>query len=199
MRNRLHNTEHRYGWIAIILHWLTAFVVLGLLGLGLYMVELDYYDPWYNRLPFLHKSVGLLFACLLLVHFLWRSFSLAPRPPDGTSRFERIAARIVHALLFALSGAIVLSGYLISTADGAGISVFDLFTVPASITTIPGQADTAGLVHRYLSYALLALLVLHIAAALKHHFIDRNNTLRRILGMRDRRSRTENPSNGGKI
>jgi cytochrome b561 len=78
---------------------------------------------------------------------------------------------------------IVISGYLISTADNSSISVFDLFLVPATITSIPEQEDMAGLVHEYLSYSIIGLTILHVAAALKHHFIDKDNTLRKMLGI----------------
>lgn len=182
----LHNTAKAYGWIAIALHWLSAAVVLSLLGLGLYMVELDYYDAWYNRLPWLHKSIGMLFVLVLLFQVVWRGVSPAPEPLAGTSRLEQRLARLVHWLLLTITALIVLSGYLISTAEGAAISVFDWFSIPATVSAIPNQVDNSGLVHRYLSYALIALVVLHVAAALKHHFIDRNNTLRRILGIADR-------------
>ena len=186
MKIALHNTAKAYGWIAIVLHWLSAAVILALLGIGLYMVELDYYDAWYNRLPWLHKSIGILFAFVLLFQLVWRSASPAPEPLAGTSRLEQRLAQIVHWLLLMLTALIVLGGYLISPADGAAISVFDWFSIPATVSAIPNQADNSGLVHRYLSYALIALVVLHVAAALKHHFVDRNNTLRRILGISDR-------------
>jgi cytochrome b561 len=78
---------------------------------------------------------------------------------------------------------IVISGYLISTADNSSISVFDIFQVPATITSIPEQEDIAGLVHEYLAYGIMGLTLLHVAAALKHHFIKRDNTLRKMLGI----------------
>lgn len=186
MKIALHNTPNGYGWIAIVLHWLSAAVILSLLGLGLYMVELDYYDAWYNRLPWLHKSFGMLFVIVLLFQVVWRGVSPAPEPLAGTSRLEQRLARVVHWLLLAITALILLSGYLIPTADGSAISVLDWFSIPATVSTIPNQADTSGMVHRYLSYALIALVVLHVAAALKHHFVDRNNTLRRISGISDR-------------
>jgi len=87
-----------------------------------------------------------------------------------------------HSVLYLGLFLVMMSGYLISTADGRAISVFGLFDVPAVITSIPNQADTAGLVHEYAAWALVILAVLHALAALKHHFIDRDATLRRMLG-----------------
>ena len=80
---------------------------------------------------------------------------------------------------------LMLSGYLISTADGRGISVFGLFEVPASLTGIPDQEDVAGLIHEWLAWALVIFAGLHGLAALKHHFIDHDATLRRMLGRPD--------------
>ena len=182
----MRNTAERYGWIAIVLHWFIALVIFAMLGLGLYMVELGYYDPWYNALPNLHKSVGILFGCVLVLAIGWRWCNPSPTAVAGTSDHERWLARSVHHAFHPLIALILISGYLIPTADGSAIVVFDLFSVPASITDIPRQEDNAGLVHEYLSYVLIALVTLHVVAALKHHFIDRDNTLRRILGIPDR-------------
>ncbi|MFZ1872669.1 MAG: cytochrome b/b6 domain-containing protein, partial [Chania sp.] len=84
--------------------------------------------------------------------------------------------------LYTVLFAILISGYLISTADGQAISVFGWFDVPASLTGIPQQADTAGTIHLYLAWVVVVLSALHALAALKHHFIDRDVTLKRMLG-----------------
>ena len=98
--------------------------------------------------------------------------------------WELRLASLVHGLLYLLLIVIVLSGYLISTAKGQGIDVFGWFTLPALITGLPEQADRAGLVHYWLAISVLVLAGLHALGALKHHFIDRDNTLRRMLGLR---------------
>jgi cytochrome b561 len=87
-----------------------------------------------------------------------------------------------HSVLYLGLFLVMMSGYLISTADGRAISVFGLFDVPALITSIPNQADSAGLVHEYAAWALVIFAVVHALAALKHHFIDRDATLKRMLG-----------------
>ena len=78
----------------------------------------------------------------------------------------------------------MITGYLISTADGRGIEVFELITIPAYGAIIENQEDIAGLVHKWLAYLLIALASLHALAALKHHFIDKDNTLNRMIGKR---------------
>ncbi|BCR25545.1 hypothetical protein KAM429_42480 [Aquipseudomonas alcaligenes] len=109
---------------------------------------------------------------------------MSPPPPalSSYSRLTRLGAKLGHGLLYLGLFALMIAGYLISTADGRGISVFGLFEVPASITAIPDQEDVAGLIHQYLAWVLVIFAVLHGLAALKHHFIDRDATLSRMLG-----------------
>ena len=90
----------------------------------------------------------------------------------------------MHRLMYALMYLLLLSGYLISTADGRGINVFGLFTGPASISGLQNQADIAGELHQWLAYVLIGLISLHALAALKHHFVDRDQTLKRMLSSR---------------
>ena len=175
------NTLNNYGWISIGLHWLVAIAVIGLFGLGLWMVELTYYDPWYQRAPNLHKSMGVLLFFVMLARLAWHLGNARPRLSGAP--WEQRAARLVHGLLYLLLYALMVSGYLISTADGRAIDVFGLFRIPATLTG-KQQEDIAGVVHEFLAYGVIALATLHALAALKHHFIDRDNTLKRMLGTR---------------
>jgi len=183
----LSNTDDRYGLVAILLHWFLAAGFLGLFALGWYMVELSYYDPLYNRLPAIHKSIGVLMLCLLAFHILWLWWQVRPEPDETLGRWERVAARAMHELLLLGTLLIMITGYLIPTSDGSGIQVFGWFEAPAMVSVIENQEDRAGLLHKYLSYALLALAALHAAAALQHHFFNRDQTLRRMLGLKPRR------------
>jgi cytochrome b561 len=176
------NTEHQYGWISIALHWLVAVTVLGQFALGLWMDGLEYYDAWYRRAPAIHKGIGVLLLLVVLPRLVWRN--LNPRPRALGSPIEQKAAGVVHRLLYGLLLLIMLSGYLISTADGRPIDVFGLFNVPATLHGLDRQEDIAGVVHEVLAFTLVGLVVLHALAALKHHFIDRDATLKRMLGKR---------------
>jgi len=176
------NTTDRFGLISIGLHWIVALTIFGLFGLGWYMVDLSYYDRLYNTLPAIHKSIGILLMFVFVFWVFWRMINLAPKPVESTSRFEVIAAKLVHLVLAGLIALILVSGYLIPTAEGVSISVFGWFEVPATITSIPEQEDITGLIHKYLAYVIIALALLHAGAALKHQFINKDDTLKRMLG-----------------
>jgi cytochrome b561 len=152
--------------------------VVFLFGLGLWMVTLNYYSPYYTSAPDVHRSVGILLLILLVARFGWRLVN--PRPDDGElAPWERTASRIVHWAFYPLLLALLVSGYLISTADGRPIEVFNWFSVP-SLVQRKGLEDSAGEVHEVLAYLTIALVVVHAAASLKHHFIDRSRILVRM-------------------
>ena len=178
----LKNNSKGYGLISILLHWLSLFIVSGLFGVGLWMVDLSYYSEWYRTAPHWHKSVGILFALAILFRLCWNTFQT--RPSAMGSNIEKFAAKMAHKLLYLLLFALFISGYLISTADNRGIDVFDWFHVPGMGSLFEDQEDIAGLVHEWLAYSLISLAVLHGVAALKHHFADKDDTLKRMLSTR---------------
>ncbi|WP_047281464.1 cytochrome b [Pseudomonas lundensis] len=179
---QLRNSSSRYGAVSIFLHWFIALAVFGLFALGLWMVGLDYYSPWRKEAPDLHKSIGLTLLALMVIRVVWRWISPAPPALASYSRPTRIGAKLGHGFLYLSLFAVMIAGYLISTAEGVGIPVFGLFEVPALISNLPDQADVAGVVHLYLAWAVVIFAGLHGLVALKHHFIDRDATLTRMLG-----------------
>ncbi|HLU61500.1 MAG TPA: cytochrome b [Gammaproteobacteria bacterium] len=179
----LRNTPDNWGWVAIAFHWMVAAAVIGLFFLGWWMVDLNYYSPWYVRAPDIHKSVGILLFGLVALRLVWRLVNVRPRPEPGPA-WEHLLAEAVHWLIYLLMFAILATGYLIPTAQGAPISVFGWFEVPAWVTGIQNQEDIAGDLHRWLAWSLMALVAIHAAGALQQHFIKRNRTLKRMLGIR---------------
>ena len=177
---KLRNTSAGYGLVQITLHWAMVALVAVLLPLGLWMTGLDYYDPWYKKGPDLHRAIGVLLGLLLLVRIVARLVQTQPRAL-GHAAWERSAARATHLLLYLLPLALVVSGYLISTADGRSVAVFGWFEVPALVHGIDGQEDIAGEIHFALAMVLLAAITLHVLAALRHHLTLKDATLRRML------------------
>ena len=173
------DTQTRYWLVTISLHWLIAAVIIGLFALGLWMVDLNYYHPWYQRGPAWHKGLGILMLGVLLVHLAWRAINSDPVAIGAP--WEQTLARWVHNLLNGLLLAVLISGYLISTADGRSIEVFGWFSVPASLYGLENQEDLAGFIHAMLAYLLIGLAGMHALAALKHHFIDGDEILKRMF------------------
>ncbi|MGG6107779.1 cytochrome b [Pantoea allii] len=182
----LNNSSSHYGLLSVFLHWSMALVIYAMFALGLWMVGLSYYDTWYHNAPEIHKSIGVMLMLALIIRLLWRVISPPPKPLSSYSTAVRISAVVAHWLLYSLLIAILFSGYLISTADGKPISVFGWFPLPALLTGAGEQADLAGDIHLWLAWSIVILSGLHGLAALKHHFIDRDITLKRMLGLRIR-------------
>lgn len=179
----MYNTESQYGLLTIFLHWLVAAVVIGLFALGYWMVDLGYYDGWHKKGPDLHKSIGIILFMVMIFRVIWRKKQIKPTPLKSHSKLEKQLGHLVHLFLYGLLFIIMVSGYLISTADGRGIEVFQLFQVPSIGELINNQEDIAGSIHKYIAYALMLFVVLHVLAALKHHFINKDRTLKRMLGI----------------
>lgn len=179
---RWRNDTDHYGLVAISLHWLMALAIFGMFGLGLWMTGLTYYDRWYNLGPWWHKGIGVLLFAALALRLIWRWSNPGPQPISTHKPWERIAAGAAHVGLYLLLFAVMLSGYLISTADGRALEVFDWFAIPATIHSLTDQADIAGVVHLWLASGVIGLATIHALAALKHHFIDHDRTLKRIFG-----------------
>lgn len=176
------NSPRGWGLLAIVLHWGSAVAIVGLFALGWWMTGLDYYSEWYHLAPWWHRGIGVLVMLMILGRIAWRLAQ--PTPAAHGSRLERRAASWGHLALYVLMLAVLISGYLISTADGKGIEVLGMFTLPAVISDLPEQASRAGVVHWYSAVVLIILSAGHALAAFKHHYVDRQDTLRRMLDPR---------------
>lgn len=175
------DTNNSYGIITILLHWIMAILVIGLFFLGEYMVDLTYYDKWYNKALWWHDSIGISVFFLLLVRLVWKLNSVNPKSLKTYKSFEIIISKITHTLFYILLLVICISGYFISTAKGGGISFFDWFAVPAIVKLNEIQANFVGKIHDIATHIFAVLLALHVAATLKHHFFYKDITLIRIL------------------
>ena len=181
----LKNTTQSYGLLARIFHWITAAVVLGLFCLGWWMVDLTYYSSWYKTAPDIHRSIGILLALLIIIRLVWRFQNLTPYPLSTHKAWEVKMAHFAHRALYLMLFAMFITGYLISTAKGKPIAVFNWFSLPAIVSGddlgIKNLEDKVGEIHEILAYILISLAGMHALAALKHHFIDKDSTLRRMI------------------
>ena len=179
------NTIDTYGWLTKVFHWLSVLIIVGLFALGFWMVDLTYYSNWYKTAPHIHRSIGLLFAIFIICRLCWRRMNLSVMPLTNHKAWEVSLAHFVHIVLYALMFSMFVTGYLISTAKGQAVDVFNFFSLPALITGdmigVKNLEDLAGEVHEILAYCLIGLASLHALAALKHHFIDKDITLLRML------------------
>lgn len=173
--------ESHYGLVSMFLHWTVALGVVGLVGLGAWMVELAYHHPWHHDSLALHKAAGIVVLVLALARLGWRLAGRKPGFAPEVRRWERAGAAAAHWILGALVILLPVTGYLISTSEGAGVDMFGAFEVPA-LAPVPEPArDLAIEIHFYLAYGGIALVAVHAGAALKHHFVDKGSTLSRML------------------
>lgn len=175
----LRNTETQYGAVAKTAHWLMAFMLLGSFSVGLYMADLP---PSPSRLQLFsyHKWLGVLAFIVVVLRWLWR-LAVAPPPlPASMPNWEKQAAEISHHLLYLFLFAAPLSGWLMSSAKGFQTVLFGKFPIPDLLHKNPPLGEALDEVHVAIVWMLLGLIVLHALAALKHHFVDRDDVLSRM-------------------
>lgn len=176
------NSTHAvdYTRTAIGLHWIAAALIVGNLAFGLYMVDLPL-SPAKLKVYSWHKWAGVTVFLLSAARLLWRLSHPAPALPSSMPAWQRTAANASHHVLYLLFFAAPLSGWLFSSAAGFQTVYFGVLPLPDLLSKNKEVADVLKLVHRFANYTLAALVVLHAAAALKHHVVDRDDVLARML------------------
>ena len=173
------NTVDTYGLVSRILHWLTFLLVAGML-IGGFSLS---YLPSNGLKSFaisIHKSTGFIIFLLIAARLLWRSYN--PQPRDlGESLLLNYAAHVLHIVLYILLLLQPLVGILMSQTYGYPVSVFGIFEVPRIIWESQLLAHFFSKVHSVIGVLLTISIIIHAAAALKHHYIDRDRTLIRML------------------
>jgi cytochrome b561 len=173
-------TRNRYTATAIGLHWLIALVLIGLFGVGLYMTGLKL-SPQKLQIYSWHKWAGVTVFLLALARIAWRIGHPPPPDPAGMPHWQVVAAHGVHHLLYLLMIAIPLSGWLMSSAKGFQTVWFGVLPLPDLLDKNKELGDLLQAVHKFLNYSLAGLVLAHAGAALKHHLIDRDDVLARML------------------
>jgi cytochrome b561 len=170
----------RYGVPAIALHWIVAALILFNLAFGLYLVDLPF-SPQKLRSFSYHKWIGVTIFLLCAARLAWRLRHPAPALPPGMPAWEVRAAHASHFLLYVLFFAAPLSGWLFSSANGFQTVYLGVLPIPDLLSKNKELAEVLKIAHHWINYTLAAVIALHAAAALKHHFIDRDDVLVRML------------------
>ena len=174
--------ERRYGAVAIAFHWLLALAIIMAFSVGFYMADLPF-SPSRLKLYNYHKWAGVTILALSALRLLWR---LSHRPPADLPMpvWQAKAAHLTHLLLYVLFFAVPLAGWAYSSAAGFPIVWFGVLPLPDFVPKDKALADTLKELHGLLAYGLSALVLAHIAGALKHHLIDKDGLLLRMLPAR---------------
>lgn len=182
----LRNTARRWGPVSQLLHWLVVALILTTGVLGLVMGDMRN-SPTKIEIYALHKSLGLTILALAILRLAWRWYAGAPLPPSASPRWQHRFAAFTHWLLYGLLFAMPLSGWTFNSAAGYPLQWFKLFNLPALVARDVELRQIARDVHEWLFLLLLAVAVLHAAAAWYHHRVLRDDTLRRMLPRLGRR------------
>jgi cytochrome b561 len=175
----IRNTENRFGIAAILIHWLMALLIIGLLSLGLYMTRIPIsaeklkYFGW-------HKEFGVLVLMLVIVRLTWRLTNQLPTLAELPS-WERMAARVAHWMFYGFMFLLPITGWLMTSAAGLPPSFFGLFVLPSLVPPSDDQRILFAEIHEWLAYGLIATLCMHVGATFKHYLIDRDQILQRML------------------
>lgn len=170
----------RYHPLSMSLHWLMAVLILTALGVGLSLDDMAL-SPLKMKLINWHKWMGVSVLILVAARIVWRHIARPPALPDNMPAWQQQLASVTHGLLYLLMIAIPLSGWAMSSAKGFPVVYLGLFPLPDLVQPDEALGDTLKALHAWLNYGLIALLAGHIGAALKHHLIDRDDILTRML------------------
>lgn len=170
----------RYGGIAQSAHWLTALLLIGAFAMGFIMTDMAM-SPTRLKLFSYHKWMGVTIFGVVVLRLLWRLWRTPPALPPTMAPWEHRVAQLTHGLLYLLLFAVPLSGWLMSSAKGFQTVYFGLWPIPDLLGKDKALATLFQDTHHLLTKVMLGLIALHIAAALKHHFINRDGVLLRML------------------
>lgn len=174
----------RYHPVARVLHWVLGLALIGVFAVGLYMVDLPF-SPQRLKLYNWHKWAAVLVLTFSFLRLLWRLVKRPPALPQAIEAampaWQRMAHHATHHGLYLLFFAVPLLGWAYSSATGFSVVLFGVLPLPDFVPASPELADVLKPLHRLAAYAMAALVVLHVAGALKHALIDRDGLLRRMV------------------
>jgi len=177
------NTTLRYGAVAVVLHWLMALLIILLIVVGLYMVSLP--DVGFNTekilLILFHKQYGILALALVSLRLAWRVGNVLPELVATITDWQKVAARFVHLCFYGLMFSLPITGWLMSSAAGIPVYLFSSYSLPDYISPNDHLFHTFITIHKWLSFSLIACILIHAGAAIRHHFLLKDETLKKML------------------
>jgi cytochrome b561 len=173
----LANSENRYGAVSRAIHGIMLLLIFGMIGVGIYMTDLDKTDEMRKVLFGLHMSTGVLVLLLAVIRLVWLKLSPPPKLPAALESWEKTLTTVVKYLMYLLMLLIPIAGILVVNTKGLAIEVYGLFELPMLTGENEGLHELMEEVHEVLAFSLLFLVVLHAAGALKHRYIDMQNEL----------------------
>ncbi len=179
----LRDTSDSFGLFSILFHWVSAGLIIGIFILGQVMEDMAR-GPAKRDLLEVHQSFGLLLLLLVLVRLIWRLSQGFPRPAAPTAAILNVISRLWHWALLILIIAIPVSGFIASDAGRSDLHFFGLFVLPDIIGFDHDLHEQFEDIHGALTTFLIPLVAIHVAAAFKHHFWNRDATLKRMLGIK---------------
>jgi len=176
------NTSDTWGWPARTFHWVIAVMVFAQFGLGLWMSDV----PLRSERPFyygIHASIGSSILALIVLRLVWRLANQVPADPASMPDWQKLAARAAHRLLYTVTFATVLAGWMLAGSHRPPVEVkmFGLIDMPQLVAAGSPLHEPLEEVHEFLAFTLIALVVVHTAAALWHHFGRRDGVLMRMV------------------
>jgi cytochrome b561 len=173
--------QQRYTNVAVLFHWLIALLIIGAFTMGLVMTDMPGLTPTKLKYYSWHKWAGVTILALACLRLLWRLSHPAPPYPASMPGWQKTSADALHALLYLLMFAVPLSGYFYTLAAGFPVVYFGLFELPVLIAKNDALKPVLKDLHFWLNMLLAGSVGVHVAAALKHHFIDRDGVIKRIM------------------
>lgn len=176
------DTKNQFSKMTVTLHWLIAIAIIGMLAFGLYIEEMPR-SPEKGELMGLHKSIGALILVIALYRLVYRVINKMPEPVSPVEPWQEKATLAAHGLLILGTLYMPISGIMMSVGGGRGLEVFGVQAI-ASGDKIEWMGDIGHVVHGFGSTLLIIVILLHVAAALKHQIIDKDDTMKRMWGKR---------------
>lgn len=176
----IRDSSNGFGLVSILFHWVSAIATLSLFGLGVYLTSYGYYSQHALKIAHFHYALGVLLFLLVAVRLVWRLTSKNP-VPLAKSLMGRTTIKLIKFLLYVFLFVIMVTGYLLCTSEGQSINVFGLFEAKSYVMLNVEQLNIAGLTHKYLSWVLFGVVIIHATAALFHQFVIKDRTLARMI------------------